>query len=232
MNSNLFLSLLTAHVIADFYLQTDGYCRQKKEKKLKSPFLYVHSLIVGLTAWAIVPTVSFAPFAFLLAVTHWMIDTVKVYSPSGMWSFLADQVAHIVLLILVAITFDSPVQLPLEWLRHISHSHAPMFLLAVLLCIKPANLVIKLILQQYQVGENQSCANIKNAGALIGNLERLLTLLFVIIGQYEAIGFIIAAKSILRFKDTDTAKTEYVLAGTFLSFGIAFVCGLATLYCH
>ena len=49
---------------------------------------------------------------------------------------------------------------------------------------------------------------------------------FVVIGQYEAIGFIIAAKSILRFKDTDTAKTEYVLAGTFLSFGIALLCGL------
>ena len=68
--------------------------------------------------------------------------------------------------------------------------------------------------------------NIKNAGALIGNLERILTIIFVIIGQYEAIGFIIAAKSILRFKDTDTAKTEYVLAGTFLSFGIALLCGL------
>lgn len=45
-------------------------------------------------------------------------------------------------------------------------------------------------------------------------------------GQFEAIGFIVAAKSILRFKDTDTAKTEYVLAGTFLSFGIAILCGL------
>ena len=66
----------------------------------------------------------------------------------------------------------------------------------------------------------------KYAGALIGNLERILTIIFVIIGQYEAIGFIIAAKSILRFKDTDTAKTEYVLAGTFLSFGIALLCGL------
>ena len=82
------------------------------------------------------------------------------------------------------------------------------------------------ILKKYQVGETQSCENIKNAGALIGNLERVLTIIFVIIGQYEAIGFIIAAKSILRFKDTDTAKTEYVLAGTFLSFGIALLCGL------
>ncbi len=94
--------------------------------------------------------------------------------------------------------------------------------------MKPANIFIKLILERYKVGESASCDNIRNAGALIGNLERILTTIFVIIGQYEAIGFIIAAKSILRFKDTDTdtAKTEYVLAGTFLSFGIAIVCGL------
>ncbi len=102
----------------------------------------------------------------------------------------------------------------------------PLFLLAILLCIKPANILIKLVLKKYQIGETQSCENIKNAGALIGNLERILTIIFVIIGQYEAIGFIIAAKSILRFKDTDTAKTEYVLAGTFLSFGIALLSGL------
>ncbi len=70
----------------------------------------------------------------------------------------------------------------------------------------------------------------KNAGALIGLLERLLTIMFVILGEYGAIGFIIAAKSILRFKDTDTAKTEYVLAGTFLSFGIAIACGLLAKY--
>ena len=50
------------------------------------------------------------------------------------------------------------------------------------------------------------------------------------IGQYGAIGFIVAAKSLLRFKETDTAKTEYVLAGTLLSFGIATLCGLGVKY--
>ena len=103
-----------------------------------------------------------------------------------------------------------------------------ILILGLLLGANAANILIKLVLKKYQVGETQSCENIKNAGALIGNLERILTIIFVIIGQYEAIGFIIAAKSILRFKDTDTAKTEYVLAGTFLSFGIALLCGLMT----
>ncbi len=86
--------------------------------------------------------------------------------------------------------------------------------------------MIKFVLERYQIGESTTCNDIKNAGALIGNLERGLTILFVLIGQYDAIGFIIAAKSLLRFKDTDTAKTEYVLAGTFLSFGVAIIIGL------
>ena len=47
MNSWLFLSLLLAHVIADFYLQNDKYCSQKEEKKFRSCFLYVHSLLVA-----------------------------------------------------------------------------------------------------------------------------------------------------------------------------------------
>ena len=187
MNSWLFLSLLLGHVIADFYLQNDKYCSQKEEKKFRSCFLYVHSLLVAVVSWALVPVSDFGFYALTIALSHLAIDLVKAYT--GNFSM-------------------------------------PLFILAVLLCIKPANVLIKLVLKRYQIGETLSCENIKNAGALIGNLERILTIIFVIIGRYEAIGFIIAAKSILRFKDTDTAKTEYVLAGTFLSFGIALLCGL------
>ena len=213
MNSWLFLSLLLGHVIADFYLQNDKYCSQKEEKKFRSCFLYVHSLLVAVVSWA-------------LALSHLAIDLVKAYCPKGLWSFVLDQAAHLAILAAVATEFDITTELPVQFVDYTGNFSMPLFILAVLLCIKPANVLIKLVLKRYQIGETLSCENIKNAGALIGNLERILTIIFVIIGRYEAIGFIIAAKSILRFKDTDTAKTEYVLAGTFLSFGIALLCGL------
>lgn len=38
------------------------------------------------------------------------------------------------------------------------------------------------------------------------------------------------AKSVLRFKDTQTEKTEYVLAGTLLSFGMAIAVGMTVEY--
>lgn len=41
MNNWLLLSLLTAHVIGDFYLQSDKYCKRKEEaKNQKSLFIY------------------------------------------------------------------------------------------------------------------------------------------------------------------------------------------------
>ena len=226
MNNWLFLSLLLAHVIGDFYLQNDKYCAQKEERKFKSWFLYVHSLIIGVVSWAVVPIYEFRFYALAIAFSHLVIDVIKTYSPKGLWNFVIDQVAHLAILIIVTFFFDSTTKLPIQSMDCNGTYSIPLFILALLLCIKPANILIKLVLKKYQVGETQSCENIKNAGALIGNLERILTIIFVIIGQYEAIGFIIAAKSILRFKDTDTAKTEYVLAGTFLSFGIALLCGL------
>lgn len=226
MNSELFLSLFLVHIIGDFYLQTDKYCRLKESKKLKSWFLYVHATIIGGLSWIVNPSCDFLLYAGLVAMSHFIIDAIKVYSPKGLWSFVVDQLIHIVILITISTIYDTASELPMLMINDFGALSTLRLICAILLCMKPSNILIKLILEKYQVGESESCNNIKNAGALIGNLERILTIVFVLLGQYEAIGFIVAAKSILRFKDTDTAKTEYVLAGTFLSFGIAILCGL------
>jgi hypothetical protein len=226
MNSILFLSLVLAHIIGDFYLQTDKYCQQKEERKFKSWFLYVHTIIIGLLSWVMIPSCNFGLWALLIAFSHFVIDTVKIHCNKGLWSFVIDQLLHLGILIAISNIYEPTKELPLQILDSSSLFSIPLLILAILLCMKPANILIKLILEKYKVGESESCNNIKNAGALIGNLERILTIVFVLFGQFEAIGFIVAAKSILRFKDTDTAKTEYVLAGTFLSFGMAILCGL------
>jgi hypothetical protein len=74
---------------------------------------------------------------------------------------------------------------------------------------------------------NQQNEDLFNAGKLIGNIERVISLTLLLMGQYEAIGFIIAGKSILRYEGQKTSKTEYVLIGTLLSFGIAILIGIA-----
>lgn len=57
-----------------------------------------------------------------------------------------------------------------------------------------------------------------NAGRIIGILERILIYFFVIIGQFAAVGFVIAAKGVVRYRELeDRDFAEYVLIGTLLS---------------
>jgi hypothetical protein len=64
-------------------------------------------------------------------------------------------------------------------------------------------------------------------------LERLFVSTFVLTGNWAAIGFLIAAKSVFRFGDLRESKsrklTEYILIGTLLSFAIAIATSLAVL---
>ena len=97
---------------------------------------------------------------------------------------------------------------------------------AILVYWKPSNIFIKLMLRHYSVNMPADKENGFNAGALIGTIERWLILIFVCMQRYDALGLLIAAKSIIRFSEKDTAKTEYVLAGTLLSIFIAVLAGL------
>jgi hypothetical protein len=73
---------------------------------------------------------------------------------------------------------------------------------------------------------------LENGGKLIGQLERTLILLFILSAQPAGVGFLIAAKSILRFgelKDNDARmEAEYIIIGTMLSFTWALGIALAT----
>jgi len=64
-------------------------------------------------------------------------------------------------------------------------------------------------------------------GATIGVLERLLIVTFVLVGADAAIGFVIAAKTIARFRQLDDRDfAEYYLLGTLASVSVAIVTGL------
>ncbi|MDX1471964.1 MAG: DUF3307 domain-containing protein, partial [Flavobacteriaceae bacterium] len=70
-----------------------------------------------------------------------------------------------------------------------------------------------------------------DAGKYIGILERLFVFTFILLGHWEAVGFLLTAKSVFRFGDLKDSRhrklTEYVLIGTLLSFGIATLTALA-----
>lgn len=105
----------------------------------------------------------------------------------------------------------------------------------ILFLTKPTSIIIKNIISIWTPESNDRNDNsLENAGNYIGILERLFVFCFIITGHFEAIGFLLAAKSIFRFGDLKEAKdrklTEYVLIGTLLSFGIALLTGLLVQY--
>jgi hypothetical protein len=65
-----------------------------------------------------------------------------------------------------------------------------------------------------------------NRGRLIGSIERLLLAGMVAAGSYAALGFLVAAKGLVRSKDLERhAFAEYFLIGTLSSTAIAIVAG-------
>lgn len=64
-------------------------------------------------------------------------------------------------------------------------------------------------------------------GLTIGNLERFLVFVFVLLQSFAAVGFVLAAKGLVRAVDWEGRESvEYFLVGTFASVSLALVVGL------
>lgn len=227
MMCKLLILQLLAHLVSDFYLQTEKSCKSKADNAFKSRHLYIHALITFACAWLFSLSVGFWWAALLIAALHLIIDGLKSVCKNLKGAFFIDQLLHLAVIVAVVITFNNigEISLPI-WLPE---TKVLLWMVAFVFCLRPANFIIQNIFKEAKItipdsGKEQS---LPNAGRVIGNVERMLTLVFVMLGQYEAIGFLLAAKSLLRFRETDTVKSEYVLVGTLLSFGIAILMGVA-----
>lgn len=66
-------------------------------------------------------------------------------------------------------------------------------------------------------------------GLWIGGLERALLFVVVVAGSYEALGFVMAAKGLIRSRDLEVNRdlTEYFLIGSLASVAVALGTGIA-----
>jgi hypothetical protein len=227
MMCKLLILQLLAHLVSDFYLQTEKSCKSKADSAFKSGHLYIHVLITFACAWLFSLNVGYWWAASLIAALHLIIDGLKSVCKNLKGAFFIDQLLHVAVIVAAVMLFNkvSTIALP-TWLPE---TKVLLWVVAFVFCLRPANFFIQNIFKEAKIsipdsGKEQS---LPNAGRVIGNVERMLTLVFVMLGQYEAIGFLLAAKSLLRFRETDTVKSEYVLVGTLLSFGFAILMGVA-----
>lgn len=239
----LFLIQLFGHMLGDFYMQCECMCSSKTGKGLKSGWLYVHVLLIFLVAWGVTWTASFWWAAMLIAIMHGVADGIKSYltriKKMDNWLFWLDQLIHVVViggtvwLYYCCCGWDE-----WQWLT----SYRAVMIDGFVFCLWPANFFIGEFLKKIKVekkGPNGEVNNVKStldASRVIGSIERILVFLFVWLGQYSSIGFLIAAKSVMRFpergKDDGGNNAEYYLVGSLLSFGVSIMMAASILALH
>ena len=227
--ANLLLLQLIAHLLADYTFQTKKMALNKDRKGFRGKMLKWHILIVFSASAILGFDWYYLPFAAIIALTHWVIDGCKPLllknRSTAPYAFFIDQGLHLLILTMIVLLYT----FNFDW-QPIGHKFMSTFTLSAvavfLFCTKPANFFIKEIFNAFGIYFEGGEEDLPNAGRLIGIIERWLVLIFILSGQFAAVGFLIGAKSILRFKETSFLKTEYVLVGTLLSFGIAVVLGI------
>ena len=119
---NILITLLIAHLFADFPLQTNSLAKLKEQHWQG---VAIHVLIhVVVTALLIRDSLAFWPLLLGIGVAHFIIDLSKLLSPGkkGIAYFLIDQMLHVTTLVVAAYLVQQEWQatphsiLPQAWL--------------------------------------------------------------------------------------------------------------------
>ncbi|MBY6156893.1 DUF3307 domain-containing protein [Pseudooceanicola nitratireducens] len=224
-----FAALLLAHVSADFLLQSNWMAGAKQARHPGA--LLLHGIVVLATATLLIAprdATAMAPLLLLIGA-HLLIDLAKTLAPGkSLGAFLADQAAHLASLVAIAWVF--PMLAPAGWLGGLPLAAPVMVLLAgAVISVQAGGYAIGLLVQPF--GRSFRAEGLPRGGKLIGQLERGLIYFLILVGQPSAVGFLIAAKSVLRFDASRRRQkaAEYVIIGTLASFGWAVICAYAVL---
>lgn len=167
-------------------------------------------LVIVLVVWVVAARHDSSAGVALLAVA-----VVLLVIASGWWSF-----------------GDPPAQdwyddLPIRRLTDVPIDRAALGLGVVLFLCTAANVVVRRVLQATGPQVLAQGADLKG-GRVLGPLERWFVLACALSGNLAAIAIVVAAKGILRFPEitrdnTDGLRAEYVLVGSFVSWGLALL---------
>ncbi|MFV0353482.1 MAG: DUF3307 domain-containing protein [Oscillospiraceae bacterium] len=248
---------LAGHLLGDFYLQTN---KMAEEKGKSIPQMLLHILVYTVAMAAalfagVQPAKVVVPLA-VIAGSHLLVDCAMAWGQAKLqknkkvfWMpfvlYIVDQALHIAVILAVWNSFslgDVTGGLGAWAIPHWGESliwNATVYLFLGLVILYPAAITVKKLLdcmpkqpKKLEDGVIAPGAGSNNAGQMIGMLERLIVAVLVLSNQYGAIAFVMAAKSLARFKQLeDQDFAEKYLVGTLASIAIALVfavvCGQA-----
>lgn len=234
---SLLIGLLIVGLVGELGSQLIGkiYGDPKEQnKRLISPISTVtsFSIFTFLSLAVLFSTLGItkqtAIFTALFGLIH-SIAYVAFRKLSGWPKIVLKTLVHTALALAIWILATSNCEHVLELISKAPKNQSLLIILAYLVVIWPMSSVVGTICGKW-AESIPSEDSLPLAGAWIGILERVLILTFILADQFAAIGFLLAAKSILRFGSTaekDHRKlTEYVLIGTMTSFALTILFGL------
>jgi hypothetical protein len=235
-------------MLGDFVFQTRAMARNKHSSPL---MLFRHAIVLTLCQAAVALPIFWSwPGLWLVlgvGLSHLGVDglrgIVETKWPRALAWFVLDQAAHIVVLVgawLVWTRLADLSTVPQSWIEPLGK--AAVVVTAYAFNMNAGAALVGGILRRYELDERllgdedgRRTADREVAGRdklamgrMIGILERMILLTLVLVEQWGAVGFVLAAKSIARFRELDDrAFSEYYLIGTLASVLVAVGSGLA-----
>lgn len=252
LNSELWtyslISLLIAHIIADFALRCEFLKHSKKGPTQRAGY---HLLVFAVISFGLLiinrylysNLIQVVVLVVGCTVGHWLIDTA--FTRTSMWCentdhkqrwlFILQQTIKGLMLIAVAVALTIYSSAPdAEW--HFSpkswHSLRVLaYIFGYLFALYVGDAFVSVVLTRLAWKPDKKSEGVPGAGRIIGVFEALLITTFVLSYQYSAIGLALTAKSVARFEWLkDQKKTEYFLIGTLSNLIVAVLAGILTLW--
>lgn len=173
-------------------------------------------LIIFLIAFIFIPEKKiYVLIIILLSLGVWYIlDSDYVQILGNKYITLTSNIILILLIVIIySINIDSK-----EVFVNTNMSNILRMLLFFSIIGKPVNEIFKTFFGRFQVVQDDKSL-VQGAGAVVGILERLIMGIFVLTGQFAAIGLIFTAKSVARYNKISENQSfaEYYLIGSLFS---------------
>lgn len=234
---SLMLQLVVAHLAGDFLLQSGRDAQNKRNFRVLARHALVHALLLAGVGWLRGCVVAWEWGVLgLLWASHIVVDAVTSRLQMNADMRLGvDQAAHLLALVL-ATQMMAPGELAVIGATTgvlLRDPRAWWIVAGLLVVVWAGGVVVGRIVQPYatKLAEVSGAPEgMESAGRIIGKCERTLIFLFLLTGHEAVIGFVIAAKALMRLPEArdrgSRASSEYYLVGTLVSVSWAVACGL------
>jgi hypothetical protein len=227
-------SILTAYLLGEFVFRSEWI-------NMRSGAIWVAGVrgaAVTFMSYLLMGTLHWRVLLGILVASTAMAAVEMRTSQDSVVSFVGEQCVSLVALLGLAWYFPSAVTEG-WWVRNAQHDLSQMYfatlscIAGLVACVLAGGVLIAKIMRPFtdEIRDND-ITGLAQGGRYIGWLERILVFLLVLMDQPNGIGFLIAAKSVLRFGEirepSQRKVAEYIIIGTFVSFGWALFISVLT----